>query len=276
MQCDALIRSLYKHVSGQWTLTILHHNDEEHKKSYDELEQTYEDFKWVPQWDFNQQVVFELAQSELQNNNLMFLTDDCIFFDGINLDKCVKKLNYNTWCVSLRLGLNTTTQCYWTGQKQPDLLYEEDGDFIRWNWARYNYLSTNWAYPSSLDATIYKASRILNNLPPNFNPQKPRDLEGQLLDINFVSWINREYPQFAAPRHSKCVCLSINAVQDGAPPNGLNYHYNIDDLNRMFLDGYRVDINRMDFTNICGCHDEREFFFKKIGVQSGLEEGATI
>lgn len=259
-QLQLLISSIERNFRGQFRVHILYKNDTQHQPSYDILFREYKQVNWIKQGDFHIDVFNFIHEHPL----FMFLTDDCVIFREIYLDECAKKLTDEVWCISLRLGLNTTTQCYWTNEQQPQLIYEEDGDFIRWYWRRYNWAGTNWGYFSSLDGVIFN-HKFLSVLPSNFNPRIPRELEGKLVNQEVANKIAR-YPYFVAPRHSACVCISNNAVQEGPPPNGLYHPYDADELNKQFLLGYRINYDKMNFNNIFSSHIELEFPLEKTNV----------
>jgi hypothetical protein len=171
----------------------------------------------------------------LHHDRVAFHTDDDVFYRP-----CHIVLDGDT-IVSLRLGANTIW-CHpgRRAQRVPSLgawLWRDgDGDF---------------GYPLSLNGTAYHRDDLLPLL--DFTYSNPTEMEAGL-----AARADRFGPQWMmAELYSCVVSLPHNRVSvSGGARAGSNPEWTADSLLDRYLDGYRLDLDAMDFTGIVGAHQE--------------------
>lgn len=179
------------------------------------------------------------------HSRVVFHTDDDVFFREPHLpwyrnapDPAV---------ISLRLGKNTTF-CH-------PLAIEQEIPHFPWRWRDAN---GDFGYPLALNATVYESKDLVPLL--NFPFENPTQLEAGLA---------YQHAQFkpewmTAPLHSCCVSLPHNVVSESSNcPRGGNPDWQPDALNEMYIDGWRIDLDAMDFSNVIGAHQEIPLKFYK-------------
>jgi len=112
-------------------------------------------------------------------------------------------------------------------------------------------------YPLSVDGHIFRTDYI-RNLIDKFDFVNPNKFEAGLQQFKesaplFMSCLNE----------SIIVSMPVNKVSDTSGCSaGDKYSYPVEDLNKLFLEGKRLDYESMDFSNIRGAHQEIKFEFK--------------
>ena len=159
----------------------------------------------------------------------MFLVDDAVFYRPMpELPDLQLGEAYAT-----RLGRNCT-HCYAGNHPQTE------GTF-------------DFAYSYSLDGHVYRTEEI-KALIERVNFTTPTELEVALNEHG--PRLNLLYAE-----HSCLVGIPHNVVQRQCPNR--NAGGSAEELNQMFLDGLRIDLDAMDFSDVCGCHQEIPYVFKR-------------
>lgn len=187
---------------------------------------------------------------------LNIVTDDTVYyrsmwedFDDIDINDILDK---DTLCFSPRLGLNTIVQDYKTGQLQKPLTdYYDDGrSIIHWNWKIKPALE-NYGFACHQDSYICRKEDFLTIA--NFNWQNMRELEGTLaLERRHTMYYK---PMMAAPSLSWCVNVPVNNVLPGLYAGDKCYE-SLESMNEKFLNGQRLSLEKSDFSNVIGAHQE--------------------
>lgn len=154
---------------------------------------------------------------------------------------------------SLRLGLNTNRQKLPSGVATFDLKdYKTDGVSIKWDrtriqpWFNYNYALTT-------DACIYRTHQIYS-LISRESYKNLNELESKLYTEAY------KMPQMMLScQNSCCVNIPFNIVQTTID-NEINktHTLEVEELNRRFLAGERLDWQNMDFSGVNCTHQEIE------------------
>ena len=63
-------------------------------------------------------------------------------------------------------------------------------------------------------------------------------------------------------KESVLVNTPINIVGSSENQSGEFYGMSLKELNDKYIDGKRINIDKMDFSNIVGCHQEVELVFE--------------
>lgn len=184
----------------------------------------YKDQRWATS-DFKKLLITILRSS--CNENVMFLTDDSFFIRNIEINpeviQTIKIQPYNV-SYSLRFGKNI-----------------DGGEFIKQNnvlkWNRNDrHFNREWVYPFSVDGHIYNRE-IIYKLLTQITFYNPNTLEGNL------ACFCREKSLFRQSYSNLYSCLigtELNRVQ--CVNSNENLNINIELLNNLFLEGYKLDI----------------------------------
>lgn len=185
-----------------------------------------------------------------------FFTDDTVLFRPLRYTSNeLYDLMVEQKCksFSLRNGLNTELQCHYQPiYEKLELLYNKDG-IIKWDTSKYRY-DRDFGRPMSIDGNFFTYNELVPTL-IEFPWKCPRTLDG----------VNTDYirPYMMAFDHSIAVNLPLNLTAGGYADNwGHFYQYSLEELNQRFLDGQRIDLDKIDFSNVVSSHQERELFFK--------------
>ena len=116
--------------------------------------------------------------------------------------------------------------------------------------------TNDYAYPMSVDGHIFKTD-FIKYLCEVLEYNNPNLFEAMLSNFSKSDMIISSY------KHSKLVNSPINRVQEIFENlSGKNYNYSAQDLNEMYLDGVTLDLKKMNFEEISGCHQEVRPIFK--------------
>lgn len=174
-----------------------------------------------------------------------FHSDDEVWFRGVP-----EGLLESDEVIMFRQGRNTTF-CH-----PLDCVQSIPAGFPRWQWRSAEH---DFGYPLSLNATVYHATDLLPLL--NFPFSDPNQLEAGLA-CQARNSFNREW--CVAPEHSCTVSLPHNVTSKSSNnPRGGNPEWQADALTAKYLDGWRIDLDAMDFTDITAAHQEVPLVFCK-------------
>jgi len=247
MQLDACLRSIGRHAPYRGTVTVIYETtSDRYRRGYAELAE-YPGLRLQHQGtDFRGAVMDVLRDT---SPLVVFHTDDDIFFRA---PPRAPMLPEDCAAFSLRLGENTTySYPYRKAQQLPQR--HEVGDLMVWNWAN---ATLDFAYPMSLDGHLFSTDRIVTLIcKAGFND--PNELEREL---HFSRY---RVPRFMASfRQSSVVAVPVNVVTSSiVNRSGGDPSLAPDALNDRFLRGARIDLERLDFRNVRGAHQEIELVF---------------
>ncbi len=162
---------------------------------------------------------------------------------------------FGSFCFSFRLGLNTIVQDYRDQRKQPPLrtygYSMPNGSFIKWSWRTVNPF-LNYGYPISMDGHMYRKSDLIR-MTSLIKMDSLRDWESQL-----CTKVHKEgqWNSYMSSFDESCVVnIPVNCVQDSKLHIGKQELSN-GELNDRFLKGHRLSLDKMDFSDVRGCHQE--------------------
>ena len=260
-------------------------SDDDYAKGYEKLisEKILSNIVWEKETDFVQNFLdaFEFSETEY----ICGIVDDCVFHKRIPLDSqqvCRLMQDQQTFCFSLRLGLNTYIQNFatqtcdplWVSSPFPQpkfrkavdtpFDYEESISCIKWNWMMRSF-SSNFGYPISLDGHIYRAkdmsaiSNYFKNGEQGIN--NLRHWESQL--AHNIRSLTRQVSMMSF-RQSCLISAANNCVQDPPMTAGTFYPTSEEELNDKYLNNKVLDLKGLEpqFQNINSAHTEFDFRFK--------------
>jgi len=262
MQLDLLLQSILLNFNVEdYTLNILYKaSNDEYNRGYNTIRDLYPQFRYKKEESFKQDLLSLFNDSKYT----VFLTDDDIIYQSFKLNNDELHNIFmltNANCFSLRLGLNTK-HCY-TQQKLNSLeefkthnfYYDTDliEPVISW---KVGDGTNDYSYPMSVDGHIFKTEYI-KNLCEILEYGNPNFYEAMLSNFGRNEMIISSY------KNSKLVNSPINRVQETFKNlSGMKYSYSSEDLNEMYLDGLILNLEKMNFNEITGCHQEIQPIFK--------------
>lgn len=186
-----------------------------------------------------------------------FMVDDNILYNKIEStqEEILNTIKEDVICFSLRLGENCTYS-HPANQNYSLKNHASYDNFIFFNWSTQE--PGDFAYPLSVDGHIYKTKFIksaFDAIPFN----NPNTLEANLQHL--LRYI--PYKVYSL-KESVLVGVPVNLVNDSFNNrNGLKYPISVETLNEKFLNGEKINLNALNFSDINGPHKELEYVFKK-------------
>lgn len=248
MQLDALLRSIDRFAPGMFArIEVLYlGTDQRHHLAYERLKRDRHDdslfcgpdsgLHWTS--EPNVPAMFDCFVGEIikgavrrERSRFCFLVDDDLFYRPAP----DPQIPLDATCYSFRLGRNTM-YCYPKGAAQSF----GEGDF---------------AYPFSLDGHVYRTAEVAARiwaLPVSTNPNEFEDALWQ-------SALNQTH-RIIHGDHSCLVNIPHNLV--GPYPNR-HMGGTADELLDIFMAGWRIDLNAMDFSDVRAAHQEIHYKYKK-------------
>jgi hypothetical protein len=258
MQLDALLKSLQEHAGGFFDrICVLYRTSgKEHNKSYNLLKE-----KWGNIFFFKENIFQNFRRLLLKKclpnhySHTCFMVDDNLLFQNIDTRKKIiyDSFTDDTIAFSLRLGINCT---YSHPADKHFLLknFQSSDGFLKWNWRDQDPGDFN--YPLALDGHIFKTAKIIPII-HDLSFMNPNTLEGAMQQS--LDAIPAYMQSF---EHSHLVGLPVNLVNEaGKNFFGKKYFYDPYDLCTKYLEGWRIDLHRMDFSGINSAHCELKLEF---------------
>jgi hypothetical protein len=262
-QLDLLLSSIEKNFKDTDEIFVIYkHTDDLFQKAYDLLVEKFsknKQMKFVLESDFQEDTV--RVCSEAKNNYLAFFVDDDIVYRDVSINEFLDDaFTDNMSCISLRLGGNTLVQDCYTGQPCiiPDMhnVIEKDSDVLFvWNWISLGGRHTNFGYPFSVDGHVYPKEDIIPII-QQYEYDTPNAFEGRF-DKNWLK------PDMCCLKTSSVVNTPLNLVGSSQNRAGEQFGISLEELNNNYMEGFRISLEDMDFSNITGCHQELPITFKR-------------
>lgn len=258
-QLDLLLRSIYKlgwhEVIQPWVIYAASTPD--YYKAYS---QCFIESPFVEPYYQPLEINLQLITKSLMRGFTGFTgfsTDDMVFFrkPEKNLLEILNDLPANG-CFSLRLGYNTVIQDYHRQSRQPALnLHVVQDGVLKWNPHHYPAYA-NYGYPLALDTHIFHTAKI-RDLANKFAWKSTNELESGLQAYR------HEVTEMWSYQHSVSVNIPANNMS-GITKAGEKYTYGVDELNKRYLAGERINLSTILAENVVGCHQEMELDFVQV------------
>lgn len=204
--------------------------------------------KYFKESNFQQDI-----KSLLKMDYTCFFADDDLVYKDFNKG-LFDMIKDDVACFSLRLGLNIN-YCYSNAKPNPIGEYEEDGEFIKFNWRDQQL---DFGYPLSVVGHIFRTDEIkaILDLVDFINPNTMEAFIQRHLDK-----VTR--PKMVAYKESKNFGVPANSVnQSWKNKNGLKYFYPVHELNHKYLNGEVIDVSFLGEEQIYSAQQEIEYKFK--------------
>ncbi len=246
MQLDGLLRSMARYTPAT-SVTVLAAGelDAAYLRCQRDSLGLFGSIVW--EWDRDQGFEEPVRRFLAAHERVIFHVDDELYFAAPPLE--LLELDNSECVLTLRQGRNTTW-CHPLGRSQ------QVPAVFPWRWRD---AELDFAYPLSLCATVYNSKDLLPLL--DFHFANPTQLEAQLAAnaARFrVEWMT-------APEHSCTVHLPLNVTSvSSGNPRGSWPPYQPEPLRDAYLEGWRIDLDAMDFGVVVGAHQELALAFKRV------------
>jgi len=267
MQLDLLVRGIRKHITGfDKIIVTFNYSTEEFHDGYKKLKEKGLVDEWHCDKGIAHTPAFKNYLVKLMGDEYDYtclFSDDAIVYGKVSMDDVIAQMTDDVISFSLRSGLNAEYSFYGgkTIIENPWGEYEDLGEFIKWDWTEYNPKRCN-GYPIGFgDGCSFKTETI-KDLLGRIEGQTPNEIERYLNNTGGREAITQK--KLVAYKHSKLVSNPVNNVNTFSPLfSGEKFSYPVDKLNDKYLEGYVVDLEAIDFSNIKSTHQELALPLKK-------------
>ncbi len=266
MQLDLLLRSIYQNASYVSQINILYtYNDNIYDVGYNILIKQYPKVNFLKENDRYSQII-ELVNNS--NKYFFWATDDSIFYKKSDLTEDKIDWTFNTEkckALNLRMGLNIKWQNHWHSEiSQPIDVKNQYKDLISWDANKYS-VNTDVGRVWQNDASIMERDLYIERLKVETGWRQGLGVR----ELDNLAGSGRIFnPCFMASfKESVYLNVPVNLVHllnDGrlyADNWGKYRQYDVKTLNELFLQGIRINLEKIDVSNIdCG-RKELEYAF---------------
>lgn len=257
MQLDLLLRSLDRNGGRLFgpKLVIYRATSADHDLAYVRCQDEHPDVLFVGETHTSLRLAAKIGESA---DFGCCLTDDSVLYRTIwRPDPCEILARKDVTCFSLRLGENTTW-CYPHGREQRRPAFESGGGVNVWEWSG---ADGDFGYAGSLDGHVF-GGQVLRlafaDVAPGSNPNQ---IEDQL--VRTVAELPAESPKMASYPLSHLVGIPVNRVNETHGNRfGERHGYAEGDLLERYLRGQRIALDRLDFSDVRGAHQEIPLVFE--------------
>jgi len=256
--CLSSIRDLFPQSSHN---IVIYNNSHEYNNAYSTVASEHQDVDFWPQFPSLFKDI-QVAIESSDNEYICFFTDDCFVYDSIEINPSQFKEIFD-WpslaCLSLRLGMNICKRQNGSSYENDSLiLVSKVNDFFITQKSVYRY-GSYWSYSLSVDGHIYRKKDILEMVDELIYLEKikkwqqtPNEFEAALQRFwttsqDIIAFFDR----------SKVVNSPNNRVQETIENrSGDQYPYCKNHLMQLYLSGYRIKLENLDFSHVNSPHTE--------------------
>jgi len=259
MQLSAFLESLKKYVQGLQKVSVIYRiSNQFFDDAYDSVKKVFPSTQFIKQSlrsDFKP-LLFKLL--EQASDYLLFAVDDMIVLDPVDLTYCIYALEKTkAFGFFLRLGRNIVHSYMLRSKMKQPFLQKVDPDMRAF---RFDGADFDWAYPFSLDMTVYHTDKIFKLL-RNVNFNSPNTLEQNV--YRFIKRSGFHNKIGLCGKFSKVVNVANNKVQEDYGLNRSGQVFSKEKLLEKFKAGFRIDCEKFKGLKISSCHIEIPFSFVK-------------
>lgn len=221
---------------------------------YGLVSSVYTNVEWLFQEHYKEDILHLLSNNYSQLTT--FFTDDDILYRPIPENKLYFFNLFNEMdnvaCFSLRLGLNTVVQDPYTGMPTtpPSTGFAESDGKVFWPWKEVPPWM-NFGYPLAVDGHILRTDDWINiHSDLSFNNPNQQEVAIQIKLPTLP-------PIMGCFKQSVVVNTPLNRVQETCTNRaGETFGCSAEEMNKRYLNGEKLDLDSIDFSNIVGCHQE--------------------
>lgn len=244
-QLELLLKSVQRHYPYFSAISVIFtYSNNDFLDGYKIVSDLYPKVKFLKQQGIytNERLTKTLVE-KADTRGICFSTDDTVIYRKPEV--VYATVEYGE-CFSLRLGLNTIVQNCHTGELQSPLNFVNRNyeDTISWNPHDYSPVS-NYGYCFGLDMCMYNTKQLRDIL-KKITFKKSNELEAAL--FKFRNTITK----MTSYETSIAVNIPDNNMSGITQSSGGS----LEDLNKAFLAGKRIDLFNIMSQRIVGCHQQ--------------------
>lgn len=262
-----LLESLEKNAPGMFYPFIMYNaSNQFFANGYEVIKQNRAARKclWVKEKDNAESLFYSFLEAEASLGGLIGLfSDDCIFYRKADINE--KQLNHmfkneDLFALTYRLGENIKIRDYVEQKPAYIPFFFRIKNKLFWNWEDCDFWDM-FGFTVGFDGYIYRAKDLLSLS------------ERSGFDNRICFWermICRKFLEkkttrklMAAPIHSNVFVQQVNVTHEFGHRTNNTFHCSKEDLNQKILDGYKIDLDSMDFSQVNCTHGELSFIFKE-------------
>lgn len=241
MQLYALLESVKLLAPDFRKQAVIYRSDPDYDAGYAIVQQCFPSVEFFKQCTNNpgpdfKPLLFDLLFGKFGHDAeyVVFAVDDIILTDQIDLCKDLENLQEaQAYALYYRLGSHLN-YCYMLNVPQPvPSLTKFENDYFTWNFSEG---FGDWGYPNSVDFCLYRKADIKPAL-ESIDFSSPSNLEG--------NWarLGARNPIGLCCNRAKIVNIPMNIVSQAGWGNRATHSFSTRDLNRYFLEGFKIDIS---------------------------------
>ncbi len=252
MQLYALLESVEKRMAGIRKVGVVYRVDADYEENYNIVREIFFNCHFVKQSSINPRGDFKSHVMELLFGAFgkgaeyaLFAVDDIIVTEAIDIPQGIKKLQeVGAFGLYYRLGKNVDICGMNNSYQGIPVLTAVGDDYFTWNMGTGN---NDWEYPYTVDLALYPKAHFENEFQAHAFTY-PNDLEG--------GW-NANGPRTRTGlccKKSKMVNIPMNIVQNFGWGNPFNNSHTTKELNDLFSEGLKIDIEELYHMQNNACH----------------------
>lgn len=253
LQLYALLESIQQYVSGLHDLTVIYRVDSvDYEQGYANVKSDFPAVHYVlqgecPEQDFKPNVLQALTQGN--SPYIFFAVDDMIVKGIIDLMQVAQEMEkHKAYGFYLRLGTHLTHDYAFNRMQPLPKFYKSDTIYL---W-QFKQSSGNWAYPHTVDMTVFRKKDIEDNLFDMYY-SNPNTFE--------AIWSRLAYKVMHRTgicyEQSKVVNLPLNRVQETYGNRHMDF-MSAQELLQIFMQGKKMNIKPLFCVRNRSAHMEYE------------------
>lgn len=250
-QLYALLESIESRYVGNISdlnLTVIYkYSGLEYTQAYDVVKDKFRYVNFI----LEKNLGVEVKTCLLNTKYIGLFCDDSLMLHNFDVSSIIRLLETNQDAIgfSLRLGKNIT-YCYPFNKDQKQPKFEEGWGILKFDWTNEEY---DWGYPLEDSSSIYRSIDILSMIPRSFHAN-------QLEAILYENRYKLVKPSLLCYETSAFFNAPLNVVNNGIDTNrrGAELNYSIENMNKTFSYGKKIDISVLNRFMPKGCHEEIE------------------
>jgi hypothetical protein len=253
MQLDLLLRSSKKHWPSCKDIAVLWKADDEYIRSYAKLPCIcHGDVFFYGEHFFKEDLLFLIDNSK--GDYILLNSDDNVFINDI------LNVPFNLFspeiAFSLRLG-EGMNRCEPAKKEmiEPEYFAKENHTNV-WDWTKGDP-GVCYYYPQPFDSNIYEKEWLLK-LIKDADFKNPYELE-----IFMNNHRDKSKHMMVSFKESKLISLMVNTTGQNTNPNMAGAGQSLEELNKLWLDGYRIKADQLYGMKPKQCHIPWIFEFEK-------------
>lgn len=264
-----LLESLNKNAPNMFLPHILYKSsNEEFAKGYNIVKQNKaaENVVWIEENHGEEEFYSFLKDNANKNKLICLFSDDCIFYRKTNIDENLLRSYFEfgpdnqLFCFTYRLGKNITVKDYVINEQAilPNKILEGN-KILAWRWDSVDFWQLH-GFATGFDGYIYRSKDLLD-----LSDNSPFDGKicfwEKMICQKFLEKKSNKI-LMACPITSEVFVQQINTVHEYGHRTNNVFNLSAQELNQRLLDGYKIDIDSLDFSGVNCTHGELEFKYE--------------